>query len=587
MPRESFGHRVIRSLALTFINLIVVIAVIAGVIALAMNRTPEVDDGSWLVLDLHTELPAYDPPGAFPGNLLAQTPLTLQTALDALAKAAVDERTTGVIWKVSAGHGTSWGKLQELRDGIRAVRDAGKPVYAWSPSLDLRSLYLAAACDSLFMPGGGYCQVRGMSRESLHLRETLAKLGVEPWISKIREYKSAAELVTETEMTPEAEAQAQRLLDATWQEVTAAVATGRGITEADLRAFMAQGAQRPTEAAQAGVVDRLLYWQDLEAQLLAAAEDGDDERQSLPTVSAAQYREIPWQDLGREGEETIAMVHAQGMIMGRDSGVNPLLGITMGHRSVVRELRRARLDEEVAAIVLRLDSPGGDAMASDLIGHEVALCAAAKPTVVSMVGVGASGGYQVSFRASHMLANPLARVGSIGSISGIFNARELYDHLGVGKDHVTAGPMASLGRDDRAPTDAEWEAFTSNHEADFRAWLEEVAERRGYTWEEAEQVAYGRVFTGREAVANGLIDGLGNVQDAVRKAAALAEIPPETPLRVVHLPEPRNPVEQVLGGSQDDGPVASALPWLTYRQLREQARTTLQWLQHAPAATWQ
>ncbi len=581
MRDDSFGHRLVRSLVLTFINLAVVLAVIVGVVMLAMDRKPAIEEGSWLVLDLHADLPAYDPPGSFPAGLLGSTPLTLQSALDAMAKATGDERVAGVIWKVSAGHGAAWGKLQELRDGIRRVQDAGKPVLAWSDHLDLRSLFLAAACDSLYMPAGGYCEVRGLYRGTLHLRAMLARIGVEPHVSKIREYKSAAELVTETEMTPEARAQAQRLLDRTWETVTAAIAADRDLEPAALEALMAQGAQRPTEAAAAGLIDRTLYWQGLEAQLLAA--DEDRERTTLPVVTAADYREIPWQDLGPEGEKTIAVVHAQGMIAGRENGVNPLFGITMGHESIVRELRRARLDEDVAAIVLRVDSPGGDALTSDLIGHEVSLCAAAKPTVVSMVSVGASGGYQIAFRATRMLANPLAVVGSIGSISGLVDASELYRRLGVGRDGVGAGPMAGLGRDDRAPTEAEWEAFTANHEADFAAWLREVAERRGYTREEAEQVAYGRVFTGREAVANRLIDGLGNLQTAIREAASLAQIAPETPLRVVHLPEPQEPLQQLLGGGpDDDAPVAAALRWALHRQLQREAQTTWQLLRVAP-----
>ncbi len=582
MRDESFGRRLVRSLILTFINLAVVVAVIVGAVMLAMDRKPEVEEGSWLVLDLHAALPAYDPPGSFPRGLLASTPLTLQDALDAMAKAARDERVAGVIWKLSAGHGSGWGKLEELRDGIRSVQAAGKPVHAWSDHLNLRSLYLASACDSLYMPDGGYCEVRGLYRGTLHLRSLLARLGVEPYISKIGDYKSAAELVTETEMTPEARAQAQRLLDRTWEAVTATIAADRDLDPTVLETLMAQGSQRPVEAAAAGLIDRTLYWQGLEAQLLAASED--DERTTLPVVTAADYREIPWEDLGRKGEQTIAVVHAQGMIGGRESGVNPLFGITMGHESVVRELRRARLDEDVSAIVLRVDSPGGDALTSDLIGHEVALCAAAKPTVVSMVSVAASGGYQIAFRATRLLANPLAVVGSIGSISGLFDASGLYRRLGVGRDGVGAGPMADLGRDDRAPTEAEWQAFTANHEADFAAWLREVAERRGYSWEQAEQVAYGRVFTGREAVDNGLIDGLGDLETAIREAASLAQIAPETPLRVVHLPEPRDPLQQLLGGREGgDAPVVAALRWGLYRHLQQEARTTWRMLRGTPA----
>ena len=568
MARDSFGHRWLRSLILTILNLVVVAALLGGGVYLALNRSPEIPDRSWLVLDLYGELPEYAPPGDFPGTLMAGDTVSLQDLLDALDKAAVDDRIAGVLWKLSAANDAGWAKLQELRDATGRVRDAGKPVLAWADNLDLRTLFLAAACDSIYQPPGGYCELRGMMRQTDHLRRMLDKLGIEPHVSKIREYKSAAELVTETGMTPPAREQAQRLLDGRWEAVIATVARERPIDRAGLLALMAQGAQMPAEAAAAGAIDRLSYWQELEAQLL-----GDRDEDRLPTVTAADLREVDWSDLRREGEETIAVIHAQGMIAGRESGVNPLLGIMMGHETVVRELRRARLDDEVAAIVLRVDSPGGEGLASDLIGHEVALCAAAKPTVVSMVDVAASGGYQIAFRATRLLADPLSIVGSIGSISAFFDLSDFYDRIGLDKDAVTVGPMAGLGRDDRAPTAAEWQAFQERHYADFNAWLQEVAEHRGLSFEQAEELAYGRVFSGEEAVANGLIDGLGNLAAAIREAAALAGLAPEASLRVVHLPEPPELLRSLLGGD-DEVPVTATLDWALHRHLRGQLAET-------------
>jgi len=268
------------------------------------------------------------------------------------------------------------------------------------------------------------------------------------------------------------------------------------------------------------------------------------------------------------------------MIGGKQNDVNPLLGVTMGHRSVVRELRRARLDEKIEAIVLRVDSPGGEALTSDLILHEVSLCAAAKPTVVSMVDVAASGGYIISYRATRMLANPLTVTGSIGSISALFDLSGLYEHLGVSKDGVAIGPMAELGLDTRAPTDAEWQAFETSHVAGYEDWLADVAARRGLSFAAAESLADGRVFTGREAVANGLIDGLGNLQTAIREAASLAGIAPETPLVVVHLPRPTGLLQQLLGGDDQDGAaVAAGLRWELHNLLRSQVQSTRQLLQ--------
>ena len=570
MAHESFLHRLARSLILTIINLVVIAALIAGGIYLAMNRGPEIEDQSWLVLDLYGELPEYAPPGGLPGSLLTEDEPSLQDMLDALAKAALDDRIEGVIWKLSASNGAGWAKLEELRSAVARVRQAGKPVYAWGDYLDLKTLFLAAACDSIYQPRGGYLDLRGMLRQSVHVRVMLDKLGITPHVSKIREYKAAAEMVTETGMTPQAREQTQRLLDRRWDAVTTTVAADRGLSREQLLAYMENYSGEPVDAAAAGITDRVLYWQGLEAQLLA-----DRDETTLPTVSAIDLRDVAWSDLDRDGDETVAVVHAQGMIAGRESGVNPLLGLTMGHESVVRELRRARLDEDVKAIVFRVDSPGGEGLASDLIGHEVALCAAAKPTVVSMVDVAASGGYQISFRATRMLANPLSIVGSIGSISAFFDMSGFYAKIGFDKDAVEVGPLAGLGRDDRAPTEAEWQAFEASHYAGFNAWLHEVAERRGMTFEQAELLAYGRVFTGEEAVANGLIDGIGNLDVAIREAAALAGVAPEAVLNVVHLPERQDLLNSLLGGDGDaDAPVTAALRWAAYRQLRTEWNET-------------
>jgi protease IV len=580
MARVGFLKRLLQSIALSLLTMIVVIAVIGGIAYLALNREAPIKKGSWLVLDLSGDLPAYTPAGSFPGSLLAGDTMTLQDALDAMGKAALDRRVAGVVWKLSAGPGAGWAKLQELRDGIRAVRDAGKPVYAWAETLDLPTLYLAAACDSVYQPRGGYCEVRGLRRESLHLREMMLKLGVTPHVSKLRDFKSAAEMFTEDGMTAPARAQAQRLLEATWREVTTTVARERGLSEADLLSIMEHASLMPSEAAEAGLIDQVLYWQDLEAQLVARAGGKDeDEDKVLPTISAARYREVDWSKLGPKGRQTVAVVHAQGMIGGRESGVNPLLGLTMGHETIVRELQRARRDEKVAAIVLRVDSPGGDALTSDLIKHEVSLCAAAKPTVVSMVDVAASGGYMISYHASKLLANPLTVTGSIGSISAMFDAGRLHGKLGIDKDGVSIGPMADLGRDDRPPTEDEWRAFEAAHVAGYEDWLRDVAARRGLTYETARGLADGRVFTGNEAVASGLIDGLGNLQAAIREAASLAEIAPETPLQVRHLPARSSPLEQMLGGGSGSGAVASWLRWELYRLLRADVQETTRLLQ--------
>ncbi|MCP3860914.1 MAG: signal peptide peptidase SppA, partial [Phycisphaeraceae bacterium] len=238
-----------------------------------------------------------------------------------------------------------------------------------------------------------------------------------------------------------------------------------------------------------------------------------------------RYASVEPKKVGLKGKKKIAVIHAQGSIGGRESSVNPILGVMMGSDTVVRDLKAAREDDEIEAIIFRVDSGGGDALTSDLIGHEIANCAAAKPTIVSMVNVAASGGYHIAYEATKIVADNATVVGSIGSISGKFNNKELYDKLGLTRDHVAKGPNALMWSADRDFTDAERERFETDHWRGFNEWLQDVADHRGMTFEEAEKLAHGRVFTGRQSLANGLIDELGGYDRAVELAKELAEIP--------------------------------------------------------------
>jgi len=233
---------------------------------------------------------------------------------------------------------------------------------------------------------------------------------------------------------------------------------------------------------------------------------------------------------------------------------------------VVAELRRARKDDRVAAVVFRVDSGGGEALASDLIGHEVERTVKAKPVVVSMVDVAASGGYHISYRASKIVAGPLTMTGSIGSISGKPNLRGLFDKLGVTQDFVTKGPMALMFSDYRNFTPEERDRFEQNHWDGFNAWLRDVAEHRAMTFAEAEKLAHGRVWTGRQAKANGLVDELGGLDKAVEIAKELAGIPVEENVSLLHYPKKKGLWSLFFGGGVN---VRSLLRWALYRFVQD------------------
>jgi len=571
MSRPSFFHSLVRSVALTLCTLVIVIVLIGGGVYLAMNKGTSVDDGSWLVLDLYGEVTEYDTPGGPLAQVMGGGGLTLQDLLDNLGKAAIDDRIEGVIFHISGSNNAGLAKLQELRQAVDKVQAAGKPVHAWGDALNLRALYLAAGCDRVMMPAGGYLDFRGIAVEVPFIRGVLDKLGIVPHLHRIQDYKSAAEVVTHTEMSDEAREMRTWILNDIWEVVIPTLAGERNLTADQIAAAMAYAEFEPVEAAEFGLIDEVIYWQELEARL--KGEDDD----LLKTISHEAYAEISWEDAGFKGGDTVAVVHAQGNIGGRKNRIDPMFGVMMGHESIITELQRCRLDEDVKAVVFRVDSGGGESLASDLMAHEVELLAQVKPVVVSMVDVAASGGYYIAYKATKMMADPISITGSIGSINGFFNMKGFYDKIGFTKDHVERGPMARLGTDMRDPTPEEWERHTEAHYRSFNSWLADVAEKRGMTFEHAQTLAHGRVWTGRQAVANGLIDAVGNLDDAVALAAELAELDQEKPPTVVHLPEKTDLLQSLTGGGPEaDSPVAAAVRAVLYRELRTQVRQTLE-----------
>jgi protease-4 len=325
-----------------------------------------------------------------------------------------------------------------------------------------------------------------------------------------------------------------------------------------------------------GLLDEVLYWDELKDRL--QPDEADDEW----LVSSSKYAKVCPASLDLDGEKTIAVVHAAGMIGGKKSGMDPILGETMGYESVNSDLRKAWKDEDVAAIIFRVNSGGGDAMTSDMIARQIEIITQDKPVVISMVGVAASGGYVISYRGTRILANESTSTGSIGSISGKFMMKGLYDKLGITWDFVSKGPNALMMSDYHNFTDEEWEKFQANHLAGVHTWMRDVAEYRNMTFEEIEELAYGRVWTGGQAKANGLVDEVGGFQQAIAAAKKLAEIPEDEKVTIVHYPEQKSPVQQLMRG----GDMGSYLSYRTYKLLHQDIPKRLEMMQQGRWWYW-
>ena len=562
------------SFAGTLLAILLIGVMAGGYAACVAGKKPKIEDHSYLIIEMHGGLLEYDPPGGIMSQIAGGDAETLQRILGNLEKAQVDDRIEGVILKVSWGSSMGGGKAQELRTAIKELQASGKKVYGFAESFEANHYYLLAACDEIFAPPSAFIGFRGFAFTSLHVKRSLEKLGIKPNIHKIKDYKSAAELVIREDMSEPARENLEWMVDDFWETFTQALAEDRNLSEEQITSLMEHAYFGAEEALEGGLIDRVIYWNEVEDML---THEGDDE---LRTVSQARYAQVPPGKLGLKGKKTIAVIHAQGTIAGRKNTVDPLLGLMMGHESIVAELRRAREDDDVAAVVFRVDSRGGVALDSDLIAQEVEVTAAVKPVVASMVDVAASGGYLIAYRASKIVADPMTITGSIGSISGKFNLSGLYEKLGITHDHVTRGPMALMDSDLRDYTPEERARFEEDHWNGFNRWLRDVAEHRGMSFEEASKLAHGRVWTGQQANANGLIDEVGGLGYAIALAKQLAEIPVNDKVSVVHYPTKKTLIQSLMGGDRN---LATAARWVVYRFIREDVARTWELVSHDPA----
>ncbi|MBN1885868.1 MAG: signal peptide peptidase SppA [Candidatus Krumholzibacteriota bacterium] len=490
-----------------------------------------------LVVEIRGRMLEYDPSLAG-GLAFATREPTMTSILGALSRAERDDRVEAVVLRIRPS-GAGPAKCAEIAGALGRLRAAGKRTIAFSPVLENSHYALAAAADSVFMPPAGFLFFAGPSSSALFVRGLFDKIGVSPNIHRIGEYKSAAEMLTETRRTPESRSMIERLLAVGGAEIAAAVAAGRGVPVDTVLSWLEDGLFSPRRAAGAGLIDGLRHWDEVETAL---------EESGLRLVGSREYGAGHTGGLSAIAGSAVAVVHAQGAIVLGESGFDPVEGMTMGSETIIRELRRARDDPRVRAIVLRVDSPGGSGIAGGLISREVEMAAAVKPVVVSMSDVAASGGYEIAYRADSIFAMPVTVTGSIGSITGKLNLRGLYERLGIAKDEIGTGPLSLIWSDYRDFSDREWEAVRREHTAFYLEWIGEIARSRGMTPARVDSLGQGRVWTGRDAARNGLVDGLGGLDRAVDAACRLAGIDDAGEAVLVHLPERAGLLRSLLAG---------------------------------------
>jgi protease-4 len=485
-----------------------------------------------LELDLTDGL-AEGPPQDPVSALLTMRRPRLPDLLEALRRAGGDERVRALVVKVG-GSRLGVAKVQEIRAAVAAFRRSGKLAVAWTESFGefVRGnlpYYLATAFDQIYLQPTGTLGLTGIAVEQVFLRDALAKAGVDFQSAKRYEYKSAADQFTETGFTAPAREAVTRLAESVAGQIAAAIAQSRGKTASQARELLDRGPFLARQALEEGLVDGLAYRDEVYQRVRREAGPGATllflHRYQRAGAVAEVSRRVREQ---AARQRYVAVIYAQGPIRQGRSGRGG-----MGSDTVAGALRAVAADDKARAVVLRVNSPGGSATASDVIWREVVrLRACGKPVVVSMGDVAASGGYFISAPADVIVAQPGTITGSIGVIMGKPVLRELLGRAGVRTDTVADNPNATMFSLSRPFSDPEWERINAWLDAIYDDFTAKVASGRRMTAERVHELARGRVWSGADAIANGLADEAGGLHDAIAIARRRAGLPAGAPARV-------------------------------------------------------
>ena len=450
-------------------------------------------------------------------SLSSRSVRTSWELLDLVSRAERDGNVRALLLSIG-GMSASFAQLQELRQALARFRAQGKKIVVYAPSLGMGSYYVASVADRVWTHPLGDVTVPGMSMGTIFLKGTLEKLGLQFDGTRHGKYKSAIETFTEDSLTPANREQLEAYLDAPYGEFLEAAAQGRRVGRDSMEALVNIGSFNAEEAMRAGLVDGVCYHDELDSLLKR-------ELKGINRVSEKKYRpEVAgYEEWGRK--PAIAIVYATGSIATGESRTDFLTGsVTMGAQTMVKAIRQARKDSRVKAVVLRIDSPGGDGFASDMIWRELELCRQKKPVVASMAGVAGSGGYYIACNATRVFALPTTLTGSIGVFNFKLVTEGLFNKLGARRQVVKRGEHADAMSDLRTMTPEEDSMMQAQVDYFYRQFVQKVAEGRKLTFEHVDSVGQGRIWSGLDAKRIGIVDSLGGFFDAVEYAKQVAKL---------------------------------------------------------------
>ncbi len=503
------------------------------------DRKPTVASNSVLVLHLEGDIPeqpSVDVPVPF---LQQQEPLTVTETWRLLQQAATDSHIKAVVLE-PRGLEAGWAKLEEIHADILAFKKSGKPVQAFLRGAGTREYYIATAADSIFMAPEDELDVKGLRAELLYLKGGLDKLGVTMEFEHVGKYKDAPDQFTRTSPSPETLEVTNQILDQYYGDIVSVIAEGRKKQPADVRALIDQGPFVGQSALDGGLVDALIFEDEMYDRLFKSSGN-------LTKIGERSY--VKAMAGGSEGKR-IALVTQEGDITRGGSGDEITdTGITAS--ASVKLLREVEDDSSIQGVILRIDSPGGDGIASDDILHEVKRLSQKKPTVISMSDLAASGGYFIAMTGDPVVAYPNTLTGSIGVFFGRVNLKGLYDKLGITKESLSRGKFANIDSENGPLTDEERAKLRHEIEVFYKGFVQRVADGRKRKYDDVEPLAQGRVWLGSQAKQNGLVDEIGGLDRALELVKQRAKIGASDKVTVVTYPPRRSVYDLLFKGSGD------------------------------------
>jgi protease IV len=551
MARRGFA------IIFTLLGVAFVISILGfAALYLVFAREPAVPGNATLVVRVGGNLNEVAP-GDVVGYLRGVRTPTVRAVVDNLRKAKVDSRVRAVLLKPTGFDSPFWGKVQEIRDAVLDFKKSGKPIYAYLEYGGDREYYLATAADKVFLMPSATLDLEGVATYEVFLRGTLDKIGAFPDLHHIGDYKTYSNTFTEKSFTAAHREMDESMNRDLYEQIVRDIADGRKKNEADVRRLIDAGPFLPEDALHAGLVDDVEYEDQVDDKLRGG--------QPARHIDSDDYARVSLGSVGLNRGPRIAVIYAVGEINGGRSGFDPVNGPVVGSDTLVDYIRQARRDNSIRAIVLRIDSPGGSSIASDAIWRELMIARrerADRPIVASMSDLGASGGYYIALPAQVIVAQPSTLTGSIGIVGGKFVTGGVYEKLGAHIESTSIGKRAEMNSPARKYNPDELSKVEEQLQAFYDQFVEKVADSRHSTPEKIDAIAQGRVWTGRQAKQNGLVDQLGGLTSAIAIAKQRAKIAAGSDVEIVVYPPRKSFYEIVSDQFSGGGESVAVSAWL-------------------------